>query len=293
MTTLTVLRGLPASGKSTFAKERGELRVSRDAYRKEFFGAASTEPLEPAEEALITKMQGQAVRTALRNGTDVIVDDMNLRVRYVRRWEDIAHQEGAEFRIQDFAVPVDECVRRDALREVPVGEDVIRKLGKNLTDNGAPRPYVKNPKPPKPLKYTPLPNTREAIVVDIDGTLARHVARGPHHYHLVGTDELIEPIAELVRYLQEYYDVIYLTGRPAKAEFDTFMWLARHDLPNGALYTRADGDGRPDYIVKSELFDTHVAPYYTVKYVLDDRNSVVKMWRDKGLTVLQVAEGDF
>jgi hypothetical protein len=26
---------------------------------------------------------------------------------------------------------------------------------------------------------------------------------------------------------------------------------------------------------------------------LDDRNSVVKLWRDLGLTCLQVAEGDF
>ena len=27
--------------------------------------------------------------------------------------------------------------------------------------------------------------------------------------------------------------------------------------------------------------------------VLDDRNQVVKMWRENGLTCLQVAEGDF
>ncbi len=32
---------------------------------------------------------------------------------------------------------------------------------------------------------------------------------------------------------------------------------------------------------------------YTIKFVLDDRNQVVEFWRSLGLTVLQVAEGDF
>jgi hypothetical protein len=56
---------------------------------------------------------------------------------------------------------------------------------------------------------------------------------------------------------------------------------------------RARGDGRPDEIVKKELYRKRVAPRWKVTAVLDDRDKVVRMWRRIGLTVLQVAEGDF
>lgn len=36
-----------------------------------------------------------------------------------------------------------------------------------------------------------------------------------------------------------------------------------------------------------------VVPTKEILCVLDDRNKVVKMWRELGLTCLQMAEGDF
>jgi len=51
--------------------------------------------------------------------------------------------------------------------------------------------------------------------------------------------------------------------------------------------------GRPDDDVKYDLFKSRVEADYNVWYVLDDRNKVVKMWREIGLTCAQVAEGDF
>ena len=45
--------------------------------------------------------------------------------------------------------------------------------------------------------------------------------------------------------------------------------------------------------MKLELFDRHVRDSYDVRYVLDDRQQVVDAWRSIGLTVFQVAEGNF
>lgn len=56
---------------------------------------------------------------------------------------------------------------------------------------------------------------------------------------------------------------------------------------------RPEGDIRKDSIVKRELFEKYVRPYYNIEFVLDDRNQVVEMWRSLGLKCLQVAEGDF
>lgn len=133
-----------------------------------------------------------------------------------------------------------------------------------------------------------------AIIVDIDGTIATHAQRGHHDYDAVSGDSPVPNIIDLVSLLSGYFEVIYVSGRPDKCRQDTIEWIRRHRLPYPQLfYMRTTGDYRADDIVKRELYDAHIADDFDVKYVLDDRNRVVKMWRDLGLTVLQVAEGDF
>jgi hypothetical protein len=52
-------------------------------------------------------------------------------------------------------------------------------------------------------------------------------------------------------------------------------------------------DMRKDSVVKQELFERFVRDKYNISFILDDRQQVVDMWRGLGLTVFQVAEGDF
>jgi len=59
------------------------------------------------------------------------------------------------------------------------------------------------------------------------------------------------------------------------------------------LYMRTEGDYRDDAVVKYELYVQYIAPTFDVAVVLDDRNRVVRMWRQVGLTCLQVEDGDF
>lgn len=41
------------------------------------------------------------------------------------------------------------------------------------------------------------------------------------------------------------------------------------------------------------MYETQIAPYYRVTAVFDDRQQVVDMWREIGLTCCQVAPGNF
>jgi len=67
------------------------------------------------------------------------------------------------------------------------------------------------------------------------------------------------------------------------------------------LLMRPDDDYRPDAELKSELFnklvDTWTFMFNGEKdqdtIIFDDRQSVVDMWRARGLTCFQVAKGDF
>ena len=60
-----------------------------------------------------------------------------------------------------------------------------------------------------------------------------------------------------------------------------------------ALYMRSDSDYRPDHEVKSQMLDKMRKEGFNPTMAFDDRQQVVDMWREKGLTVAQVDKGDF
>jgi hypothetical protein len=146
----------------------------------------------------------------------------------------------------------------------------------------------------------PHPETAGVFLVDIDGTVAiRDEAspgcRGPFDWARVGEDLPNGPVITVVRALAAAgYRIIYLSGRSDECRAATGMWIAEHvGVPGEALLMRRKGDHRPDQVVKRELYRRLVKPQYEVIAVLDDRAKVVRMWRGLGLTVLQVAEGNF
>jgi hypothetical protein len=56
---------------------------------------------------------------------------------------------------------------------------------------------------------------------------------------------------------------------------------------------RKHNDFRKDAIVKKEIYEEKIADHHDVLCVFDDRQLVVEMWRELGLTCMQVAPGDF
>lgn len=56
---------------------------------------------------------------------------------------------------------------------------------------------------------------------------------------------------------------------------------------------RPAGDQRDDRIVKEEIYRREIEGKYNVRFILDDRDKVVRRWRELGLPCFQVADGDF
>lgn len=87
-----------------------------------------------------------------------------------------------------------------------------------------------------------------------------------------------------------------MSGREETCRAETENWLVdkgSFTYDSFKLYMRPAGDRRKDYIVKRELYEKHVLGKYNVYLVLDDRSSVVLLWRSLGLTCLQANYGDF
>lgn len=150
--------------------------------------------------------------------------------------------------------------------------------------------------------YVPDPKLPGAVLVDIDGTIALKGDRDPFDWDRVGEDLPNVPVIATVLAFHAYgFRIVFMSGRTEQCRADTERWLAVHlwskyePHPQGhaGLHLRADGDYRKDAVVKRELFDAHVRNSYYVLLVLDDRDQVVEMWREIGLTVFQVAPGNF
>ena len=140
-----------------------------------------------------------------------------------------------------------------------------------------------------------------AWLCDIDGTLALRGDRSPYDWAKVGLDAPNKPVITVARALAARSSLIFMSGRMEQCREQTRLWLHTF-LCNttlncwcfSPLLMRKDGDNRPDQIVKRELYERHVQGLYEVEGVLDDRDRVVKMWREElGLTCLQVAPGNF
>jgi len=295
MTLLTIMRGLPASGKTTYSSNLDAVRVSRDDIRQ------TVQPgifiLDEVQERVVTKVEEQTVRLWLKAGRDVVVDDMNLRSKYVKRWISIAYQCGAEYDVVDLTnQPLNDCLERNETRGFKVPAELITGLHER---------YIKGQ--PYPLPYTEaLGSQREpyvrpedgvrAFLIDIDGTLANHEGiRNPYDTTRYSLDTVHEHVRTLIYALvgRGYYP-IFCSGRSDEFRAVTASWIHRAtNLYDFGLVMRPKDDHREDSEVKYDLFDEHIRLVYDVLLVLDDRDRVVDMWRDIGLPCLQVAPGDF
>ena len=142
---------------------------------------------------------------------------------------------------------------------------------------------------------------KEAILIDIDGTLALRGERDPFDFSKVLNDQpnkkLIVILRAIITYKKEL-ELIFISGRMDSCRNDTELWLKKYcsSLLNGSpplLLMRATDDFRDDYVVKQELYEQEIKVSYRVFLIFDDRNQVVNMWRSLGLTCYQVANGDF
>ena len=167
---------------------------------------------------------------------------------------------------------------------------------------------------------------KKTVIFDLDGTLANIDVRrdkslkpnGKLDWDLFASPTSImdwdTPNAPVIKMAQMFHDngfkVVIFSGRNDRSFASTKDWLRIHNVPFDLLVMRPDkfksdswpialgnpatSDMRfmPDEILKKKMLDTFV-DINDVFLVVDDRDKVVKMWRDLGLNTFQVAPGDF
>jgi predicted kinase len=293
MKKVLILKGLPASGKSTFARqlldsEKGAWkRLNKDEIRAMLDNSHHTND----NEKFVENVRDMMLIEALKAGKHVVIDDTNLSERPVNRITQLVQNyckttgNQVKIELKEMQTSLEESLERDDKREKKVGKDVIMKMYKQhiLKDERGPHYQVQNESLPA------------AILCDLDGTLAIIHDRSPFDSIKCENDLVNAPIVDIVKnYYAKGVKIILMSGREEISRSPTINWLKTYEVPFHELFMRAHGDMRKDSIVKKELFEKHIKGQYFVKFVLDDRNQVVDLWRlELGLPCLQVNYGDF
>ena len=291
---LIMVKGLPGSGKSTWAREmvrlgptgrnaQGKLteapfkRINKDELRSMLDDGKWSKQ----NEKFVLETRDYLIARGLRDGWTVIVDDTNLHPKHEINLRKIAQEMEVEFEIKDFTdVPIETCIKQDLMRADSVGEAVIRKMYKDFL-----APKIEHKK--WDVSLPPI------IICDLDGTLALFGNANPYDRDF-SKDVVNTPVKMI---LDKFYDqntpIFIFSGRDGKFYDISRNWLLENDIWYEQFFMRAEGDKRKDSIIKEEMYREHVEGKYNVLFVLDDRNQVVELWRRLGLTCLQVAEGGF
>ncbi len=290
MPKIVFLKGLPASGKSTWSLDivnnnSNWIRVNKDDLRSMLHNSKWSKDRED----VVLSIRDSIIQDALAKKLNVIVDDTNFAQYHETRVRQLANMCNVDFEIKYFDVSLEECLKRNAARtgkaRVPdnVIVDMYNKYVKPLQKED--KPFVNDPKKPK------------CVVCDLDGTLALMKGkRGPFEFHKVYEDEVNNPVWECLNSMRRAgFNIVFVSGREDSCREETERWLRdKSGFTQGyPLFMRKSKDRRKDSIVKEEIYRENVLPNYYVQFVLDDRNQVVDHLRELGLTVFQVAPGNF
>lgn len=271
-----MLKGLPASGKSTYAREltkEGWVRANKDEIRSMLHDGKWS----GNNEKQVLAIRDAIVTDALTRTRHVVVDDTNYHPKHEERLKAIAKEFKAEFEVKEFDTDVETCITRDLKRENSVGEGVIRKMW---------REYL------APVRQRPNSSNPRAVIFDIDGTLAIKGDRSPFDWEKVSEDlpnlEVIK-IADMFR--DDRYKILLFSGREETCKEATEEWLKLWGISYDEFHMRAESDNRKDVEIKREFYEDCLARY-DIRYAVDDRHQVCRLWHELGLCLLKVGDPD-
>ena len=146
------------------------------------------------------------------------------------------------------------------------------------------------------------------VIFDLDGTLAlidkrRALAAKPDGkinwktFFAPENIQLDEPNIPVIKTFQAMkaagFRVGIFSGRDSISRKETESWLAGMGISPDFFRMRPQGTFTPDDVLKKEWLDQEIEDGHEIMCVFDDRDKVVRMWRDQGIACFQVNWGDF
>ena len=295
MSKLVIMRGLPGSGKSTWAKAWvnedpiNRVRLNWDDMRNMMgpywvLERENTNVLKELREKFLTHM--------MERNWDIVCDNMNLNPKEIEFYKNIVEEfnkDGHSYTIEfkDFFIPVEECIRRDAMRANPIGEKTIKSLFHKYM------PLIVGSEHRKKIESQPTyrANKPDCIIVDMDGTLAFNLS-GRNFFDDIDMIKYDTPLLATVSILRAMKmtgtcNIFIVTGRSEKSREATENWLTENNIPFDKVFMREEGDFSHSNDFKQKVYEENIKNNYNVLFVLDDDTKCMKMYQEQGLICMK------
>jgi len=273
---ILMMRGLPASGKTTYARElvekEGYIRINKDDIRSQLL---ANKEWDSKLERLVVKVEKEIARTILEKGYNLVVDDTNLPYKYEDYWRSLADGYKCKFEIKDmmWTVSMEECILRSSFRsDKPNWRDIIFRIA---------------------IQFGYWAPSKDVVLVDIDGTINK--AKWRDCYLLFGKkdwdsyfeaskyDAPNKPVLDRIYELSSTHDVIFLTGRSEKYNGVTQDWIEKNYKGDyvGILY-RNPGNRFPTADFKRQMLEEIMEwyPRSKIKYIFEDYTPCIDVFKD-------------
>ena len=266
MTTLTLMVGLPASGKSTYTKTKIDNRtkiLSTETIKKELFGFDEN----PHDNEVFETLCNRA-KTLLCQGKDVLIDanmsNKNDRTKILSCFKDLNIKRKAII----VETPIEICITQDSSRRNSIGEKLIHEYAKNFSfptkTEGFDEIVIIKRTEDGFVRH--LTTTLLFIIKDNKILLARK-KRGFGAGLLNGAGGKVEPNESVetaaIRETQEEFNITPLeVVKRAEIDFDEYV-NGEHAIVNMNIFTATGYEGTPSESEEMEpiWFDLNKIPY--------------------------------
>lgn len=328
---MIIMQGASGSGKSTYAEGIKSMSkdweiVSRDSIRAQYMTQDQLNSYfkngqDWSFEEFITKIEYEKIARILGAGKKVIVDNTNLRKKYVKEYVKLAIDfDIHEDEVTMISIPVslqDAIARVKARGERNVSEKRINSQIETLKgaswtigecfaelEGYIPKTWFV---PPFPVEADTHNNCKNALICDLDGTLAHRKLetypyphlRSFYDYDAAEHDDFSPLVREVLIAMKvaRGIKIIFVSGRKNDSEKATVKFLKNIGLDDDYLLFMRDpsidshdGKDDPDDVVKYRLFNENIRGKFNIIGVIDDRKRVLALWEALGLEVMNVGK---
>jgi predicted kinase len=319
MPKLTMLVGASGSGKTTFARvmladDPNTIRLNRDELR-----LMALHKWRGSTEDFIIQSEKLMAAAAAKRKYNIVVDDTNLTPGHEKFWKDLAKEIGYTFDRLVIPTSLEDCVDRDLGRKDhthigrpaierqflrgklvkwdPTKQVVIFDIDGTLADLTHRVPWITVGAPCPACKEDGAFFFRGKGCLFCNGT--RKIVKKRHDifYSLCDKDKPIDVVICWAQECKKYFTVLIVSGRsPENGTAEkTMSWLKHYGVEYDHIYMRRPFNHGVDTIEKQLILDELLASGLAkemIAFVVDDRPSVIKMWKDNGLRVIPVRGRD-
>ena len=139
---------ITGSGKSYYAKNlvktQNYVNVNNDDLRRSLFGIDHWDEYDfILNESIIDKVRSDIINRLLNNSRNIIVSNVHLSEKHLRRYKNLANKFGYSFKVILFATPLNTCLERNRRRSkmklsdkrIVTQHAVLSKIYQSVLDN--------------------------------------------------------------------------------------------------------------------------------------------------------------